>query len=217
MAERLMLDPSLLLSGRTFAIAQAAWQAGQLEGVVLPASFVGAIVEGRLSLQTLRFFRSTLERHERVVPDPVTLARFVRQTEVFGSDGTSERPFSDTAFSHHLRSVARDSLVYQILAEEWQFMTSSSWIASRIKRPFSAFVASGAVAVEWGAKMFDHAAAKVLKIPAADMPGPLAIGQRLRFLSKWIAVSGLGVLPLMQPIVATVSGLVAGYFLLFDP
>jgi hypothetical protein len=141
----------------------------------------------------------------------------VRRIELFRIDDTGRRHLADSAFAHDLRSLAPDPLLYQILTEEWLFMTSSSWIVSRIKRPFSTFVRSGAVAIEWGAKTFDRLAARVLKIAPADVPRPLTAGQRLRAISKWIAVSGLGVLPLMQPMSAAVGGLVAGYFLLFDP
>ena len=63
--------------------------------------------------------------------------------------------------------------VQNVLMEEWEFLTSESWIASRLKRSFSAFLRAGAAAIELGGRGFDSLAAKTLKVPQFEIPKAL--------------------------------------------
>ena len=97
------------------------------------------------------------------------------------------------------RRETKDAVVFGVLVEEWLFLTSSCFIASKIKRPFSAFVRACAVAMEWGRDKFDLAAARVPRLPPERLPRPLSPGQRVRAVSKWIAVGGTSVASLCSP------------------
>jgi hypothetical protein len=217
--ERLMLDPSLLLSKRTLPVVESAWAAGELAGVVLPASFVRTFSAGALTEPVLRYFRGTPEPDEMSrdsVPNLGRLTRFLRElrdSEAIYQAGN----LPDEAFANSLSIMTRDSVVTEILVEEWLFLTSSSVIASRTKRPFSTFVRAGAVAMEWGRDRFDSAAARVLKLPPDRLPKPLLAGQRLRAVCKWIAIGGRSVAPLLGRVAGTAGSLISGIFMLYDP
>ena len=58
MPQQLMLDPSLLLSRRSFDLITQGWQREELDGVTLPRSFSAAAVRGELSERSVNFFGS---------------------------------------------------------------------------------------------------------------------------------------------------------------
>ncbi len=107
--------------------------------------------------------------------------------------------------------------VQNVLMEEWEFLTSESWIASRLKRSFSAFLRAGTAAIELGGRGFDSLAAKTLKLPQFEIPKALKPRQRLRAASKWIAVGGSSAAALVHPLPAVLLSATTGLFLLFDP
>src|SRR5208337_872104 len=216
--EGLMLDPSLLLSERTLPVVEAAWASGELAGAVLPASFVRAFSGTTSRKAVVRYFRGTREAEEF---EPGTAPNIRRPARLLGEMSESEAVYhgprlADEAFARSLNVVTKDSVVSDVPVEEWLFLTSSSIIASRIKRPFSAFVRAGAVTLEWGRHKFDLAAARVLRLPPERLPKPLSPGQRIRAVSKWIAVGGTSVTSLYNPIAGAIGTLVSGMFLLFD-
>src|ERR1700745_197310 len=56
MAERVMLDPSLFTSFRTLRIIRTAVESGELENVLVPASFLSALQRGTFSERALMYF-----------------------------------------------------------------------------------------------------------------------------------------------------------------
>lgn len=212
MPEQLMLDPSLFVSRRGIGAIESAWRLGELENVALPASFAFALREGSISERALRFFGARAD-----LPDLLPMSKSLASEMRLREYEPKPENLKGLLLHERLGAIAKDTLVFEVLAQEWQFLNSESWIASRIKKPFSAFVRAGGVAIEWGRRAFDRSAAKVLKIPPREMPRALASRQRLRAVSKWIAVGGPVVLSLVEPISAAVGSAVAGYFLLFDP
>jgi len=221
-----MLDPSLFLSARTLAVVEAAWDAGELDGVRVPTSFVTAIRDGRLRGRSLEYFAG--RRDDR--PDLRSLDAFLR--EHVTDQGVEIRWPSDS-FAARVRKLAKDDLVSEVLGEEWTFLTSESWLASRIKRPFSAYVRAGAVAVEFGRHVFDQliregerlgdGARNVIEaalrrtLKSDKIPGPLTPPQKFRAVCKWVAVGGSSASTLIQPLAGTLLTAASGFFLLLDP
>ena len=212
MPELVMLDPSLLLSSRTFPIVQSAWRLGELEGALFPTSFATAMRERNISERALQFFGA-----RTLMPDLADVRRFLLEASPIELDQSRASSWADIAFAQRLKAKVRDPIVFGTLLDEWTFLTSKSWVASRVRRPFSAFIRAGGVAIEWGGRNFDRVAARVLRIPRQEMPRPLTRGQRLRAVTKWIAAGGSSALPLVDPISAVIGSVAIGYFVLFDP
>jgi hypothetical protein len=123
-----------------------------------------------------------------------------------------ERP--DTQLELHVA----DPVLRRILLEEWAFLQERSWIASRLRRPFRTFLNAGAAALELSERAFDAVAAGTLKIRGEELPPALSPGQRLRAVTKWVAVGGSGWASALEPILAgPVATTLAGFFVLFDP
>ena len=211
MPQDLMLDPSLLLSRDTFALVLQGWERGELIGVTLPQSFAVAAIRGELTDRCIRFYGGRLP-----LTDQRILMQFIERSSLIENleDRSGEIPGN---FVRRLATVAQDDLLFRTLQEEWLFLTGHSWVASRIRRPFSAFLRAGAVAIEWGGKKLDQVAARTLKIPATEMPIALTPGQRVRAGAKWVGVAGSSPAALLDPIVGAVASTAAGVFALLDP
>ena len=101
----------------------------------------------------------------------------------------------------------RDPTLASVLQEEWVFLMTSSWILSRLKRPFDAFVRSGANMLQLGVR-------RTLHLP----PGlPVTLGHWGRAWVKWIAVGGSSATALAAPVMGVPISIVTGVFLLLDP
>lgn len=212
----LMLDPSLLLSRRTLRVIMNLAERGELQGAVIPQTLFEFIGERGLNRDVLRFFGGPAAEGEYgrladVLPQ-------IRELLRFQSPLISEAEMAGTEILRNIRRQVRSEGVAGILSEEWAFLTAHSWIASRIKRPFSAFIKAGAVAIEGSRDVFDRVAARTLKMSPPSLPAGLSSGARLRAISKWVAVGGMSALPFVpSPHLQVLVRGAFGYFLLFDP
>jgi hypothetical protein len=160
MPGRLMLDPSLFTSFRTLGLIRAAIDSGELRDVVLPASFLSALERGALSEKTLAYFGAS----KKEIHDLGNLQRHLPKTLPFAPYAAAAEEKLSEEFQKGLMTVAKDRDILEILNEEWSFLNSQSWIAARTRKSFSAFVKSGAVAVEAGKRVFDKALLRTLKV-----------------------------------------------------
>lgn len=211
----LMLDPSLLLSLRTLPVITELARRGELRGAVIPQTFFEFVGERGLNQDVLRFFGGPAgEREYGRLADILPLIRALREYL------SPWAPIAEGPEADILRAIGRQHRspqVAEILREEWAFLTTHSWIASRIKRPFSAFIKAGAVAIEGSRDLFDRVAARTLKMSPPLLPAGLSSGDRLRAISKWVAVGGSSAASLLVPPFGALTNLVSGYFLLLDP
>lgn len=217
----LMLDPSLLLSLRTLPVITELARRGELRGAVIPRIFFEFVGEQSLNQDVLRFFGgSSAEGEYGRLADILPQIRELRE---YLSPSASEPEVAGTEILLNIRRQTRSERVAAILGEEWAFLTAHSWIASRLKRPFSAFVRAGAFAVEGSRDSFDRLVARTLKKHGPLPPGGFPAGDRLRAVAKWVAVGGMSAVPLFAGILAPVvlgevaMGAAFRYFLLFDP
>lgn len=216
----LMLDPSLLLSMRTLPVIADLARRNELRGAVIPRSFFQVLEERGLNVNVSRFFGGpTGEREYGRLADILPQVRELRE---YQSRGAPIPEVTETEIMPVITRQIGAPEVAKILVEEWAFLTAQSWIVSRIKRPFSAFVKAGAFAIEGSRDSFDKLVARTLKKPASDLPIGLAYGDRLRAIAKWVAVGGPSAAsflfhPILFPPMVALTGIVSGYFLLFDP
>jgi hypothetical protein len=214
MADDLLLDPSLFLSRSAFPIVLDALKHGELKTARIPNRFSGALRDGLFSDGVSRFFADSQE--------PLSAKDIMRRIQNEGVDfpkayDPSSFRLKGTEFDMQLSEFVGDETVRQILIEEWEFLTSQSWIAAKSKRAFDAFLKGGAAAVEWGTNKFDYLAARTLKIKPEEIPDGLKPKQRLRAAAKWIVVGGSSASALLAPLAAAAGAAVAGYFMIFDP
>lgn len=214
MADDLLLDPSLFLSRSAFPIVLDAFRNGELKTARIPYRFSGALRDGFFTGSVSRFFADSRE--------PLSAKDIMESLQSAGVDfpgsyDPSSFRLQGTKFDTQLSEFVGDEIVRQILIEEWEFLTSHSWIAAKTKRAFDAFLKGGAAAVEWGTNKFDYLAVRTLKIKRQEIPDGLKPKQRLRAAAKWIAVGGSSASALLVPPAAAVGAAVAGYFMIFDP
>jgi hypothetical protein len=214
MADALLLDPSLFLSRSAFPIVLDALKDGELKTARIPQRFAVALRDGELSNGVSRFFADSQE--------PFNAKEIMTRIQSVGIElprGYAPDSFKlkGTEFDAQLSEFVGGEIIRQILIEEWEFLTSQSWIAAKIKRAYDAFLKGGAAAIEWGTNKFDYLAAKTLKIKPEQFPDGLKPKQRFRAAAKWVAVGGSSASALLAPPAAAASAAVAGYFLIFDP
>lgn len=214
MAEALLLDPSLFLSRSSFPIVLEALKNGELKGARIPYGFAIALRDGNLSDSVVRFFADSREPFSA----KEIMTRILNEGLELPESYQPKSPrFEGTEFDTRLSEFVGDKIVRQILMEEWEFLTSQSWIAAKIRRAYNAFLKGGAAAIEWGTNKFDYLAEKTLKIPPEKLPDGLKPKQRFRAAAKWVAVGGSSASALFVPPAAAATLAVAGYFMLFDP
>ena len=117
-------------------------------------------------------------------------------------------------FNDALEEFTGDNLVARILYEEWYFMMSESWLFSKTRRAFDAMVEAGGTAVQVSQRFFDLLVRHTLKKKPDE---PLTPSNRVRAVTKWIAVGGPTILGVIEPISGAVASATSGYFLLVDP
>jgi hypothetical protein len=203
MATPLMLDPSLFLSFRTLRLIRAAFDAGELKDAVVPGSFVSAVQKESFRETGLAYFGAS----RKEISDLRNIRSIMETLELFPS---YELPTEDAARSELRNQLARvtpSPEIFEILNEEWLFLNSQSWFASRTRKPLSTFIRAGAVAVEGGRKLFDEVTMRMLKISPESVPLGLTRGQRLRAAAKWLAVGGISSTTFLHPLSGALVGL----------
>jgi len=212
MPDRLMIDPSMFLWPDTFPVLIEALNRKELGRVAIPHAFASALRDGVLEENFVRFFGP----RRGAVTAPEILSRFT-VPELIEEYSPKSFRLEGSVFDQRLSEVSGSDLVRRTLVEEWEFLTSESWIISKVRAAFDGFLKSGAVALEVGGNAFDWLAAKSLKIPPERVPDGLNVKQRLRAVAKWIAVGGASATAVVAPPVAVGVGAASGFFLLLDP
>jgi hypothetical protein len=152
------------------------------------------------------------------MPEPRQLIGALDRLVPFEPYETSDTAQPSSEFLDVLWHEARDETVLRVLTEEWNFLNTHSWIASRIRRPFSTFVKAGAIAIEGSRQVLDQAVADTLNKGDDGIPPGLQPGDRLRAACKWLAVGGISASAfLSSPALIFVVRAAGAYFLLFDP
>lgn len=202
-----MLDPSLLLDRavleRTVASLPALRQDGGFDFSVPAALYWGqSDPEAYESLS--RFFKV----RDFVEPEEA-LGRLI-DVGAYPWESPSGAKEEFDWFFEALGMEARSRAAQEVLFEEWFFLTHESWVVSRVKASFKAFVKGG----ELGVEVLNKLTRKTLRKDASHVVRRV---DRLRALGKWIAVGGGAGAGLLGPIGGAVGAGVAGGFLLLDP
>jgi hypothetical protein len=209
-----MLDPSLLLYSDSLEVRESLQDASQQ--VFVPQSFQQLIETGELAYRVAQFLAP--RAHRRPTDNLVERSRWILDEPLVGAWAPDTARVSTRRMPELPDAIPAE--VRNIWLDEWLFLQTESWLASRIREPFDSFVNGGAVAIQLGRKAFDRLAARTLKIPSVeDVPTSLAPGQRLRAVAKWtaVAVSGGAAGAIHPALAGPAAGTAAGFFLLLDP
>lgn len=205
-ADRLMIDPSLLLHRATFpAIRDAAKDRLPL---YVSTTIVNAVME-----PTTANRRGLVQFVERPsdLANLAQVAGVLRRANVRSYEG-GPVPGIEVGRSDFLELVG-NQFVASVLVDEWSFLLTESWLVARTKKVISAFIDAGAAGLEISEKTFDKLVARTLK---KDTPAGLTKGQRIRGVSKWIAAGGSPATILLGPLGVIPAGAIA-VFLMVDP
>jgi hypothetical protein len=181
----LMLDPSFLLSAD--GIAWFERDESAREGIIIPATvwywLTSARPDGDAQLLPLVGRGNRDAYYER----SARLAQILEGVQVFRFDSVDlPGPSADV-----MRSLlGRGGIARQVLAEEWAFLQSSSWLLSKVRRPINAFRDAGAIVVEYGAKLRDEMIELVM--PHEPIPAILTPELLAKAAAKWLLVGGAG-------------------------
>jgi hypothetical protein len=178
----MLLDPSFVMSRPGFQWLASGGGWGE---VILPLTF-RRWLEGEIDLD----IAAVVAPHDRRAID-------YRRKELLGIT-TGMGVFSSSEVD--LRGGSRDvlgallgigGLNAELLADEWAFLQSQSWMTSKLRRPYEAFRDAGATIIEVGAKVGDRLITSV--IPANKVPPVLTAKFRAIAAAKWIGVGGVTV------------------------
>lgn len=114
----------------------------------------------------------------------------------------------------HLDTQVADNVVARVMFEEYTFLTSQSWLFSKMRKAFDAMVEAGATAVNKSLQEFERITRKMLNKREGE---PLSPNDKAKAAAKWIAVGGLPFLAVAAPWVAAGVGVAGNVFMVSDP
>jgi|GEM_PF-1809328 len=215
--KNVLIEPSLLVAEHTFPqIIEKIKQKHLGEEryqFFIPSKFADMLNRIWSNTEDIKFFinkaKSINPKHLRDVLNILGKKRVIQKFKI---QATEEEKFS--GFYESLLRETGNKNVTEILFEEWVFLQEKSWVISRIKKPFSYLIRSGAVSIEISRRTLDLAAGGTHKKDDDDI---ITKAERLTTFAKWVALGEPSVLPPVNPMDRALFGAGAGYFLLFDP
>jgi hypothetical protein len=208
-----MLEASLLLHRDSLNQLRGLHHADAFSGYFVSDAFVQF-----LDLD-LRFAVRTLSRYygipQRLIDGPAVL-EFIKDVEgrqlinryrraEGGEQQDMYREFS---------SLHETEWITQIVFEEWDFLTTQSWLYAKVRKAFDSMIEAGGTAVEVSKRRMDQAIrSTVKKDPALEVTAKDGV----RAIAKWVAVGGSPAASLIGPVTGVLVSAAAGMFLLYDP
>lgn len=208
-----LIDPSVLLDERTLTTFVKYLHQQTLnsekEQFFVSSTFLELLNDAERNMKDILFFSN----NARIV-DLKELKLILEKERLTKFSIASPYQEEYRTFYENLLEETNSEKIAAILFEEWLFLQKKSWVISRIKKPFTYLIQSGAVAIEVGKKGLDYATRKTLKKKNDYI---ITNADRLRALAKWIAVGGGATSNLLESIQNVLGELIAGIFLLIDP
>ncbi len=202
---RLMIDPSLALRTETLS-----WlgSPGVIGSIAVSRTFVRALEAGNPSISGF------VRRPNRETS--ISLLSVLEPAEKFShEDARDLDPLARLVLE---QLVVEAKPTTEILADEWAFLNSRSWVAARTKFAFDAFHRAGAHMTVLARRSMRLLVARTLKIPGNELPAVITGAMLRRTGLKWLAA---GVTPfvgsVLTPPLGPAISASGSMFLLFDP
>ena len=230
-AHDLMFDPSILLSPVSFRHLAENGDELKSDQLFVPHAFVTSLYNGRVEPAVAGRFGPELPRGgydtlqavdlpeldvafgklpEAIVSVWSQLPGWIEEHGIVAyqpseSDLATARETGAFEVGEALRKLYPGT-VGEILFEEWIFLQTHSWIASRRKWVFAQFIRAGGVSMEFGRRGYDMA----LQRASAELP-PLVTRKGAKRAARWIGGVVVGVaVERMLPGSNLVEALIAG-------
>jgi len=236
-----MLDPSLLLHGPLANVLLSDQALEAPRQLFAPATFVRSLSADGVLDSLVAFYGVKMLSHgaqavlkfvDSGVVQPFEVDRVVDlSTQGQQHDGAEDNPLSGREALQRV-VLRRESLLRMreewsqrfgdtvggILLEEWVFLHSQSWLASRSRKVFDGFIEAGGVALQTGRRLRERILRRVIErtlpnVPPAERNNPK---NAVRALAKWLAVGLPSSFYTLDSMPAGLLSTAAGFFLLLD-
>lgn len=179
-ARSLLIDPSVLLSRR--GLEWLASRGSNEAGIVISRGFKQALLE--YPDRELRRFLHVRDSGSY----PRRRDRLLRLTEDIPTFS-----YRDVLLANSQMAAIQEGLLGlfpegEVLADEWAFLQSNSWLVSANRRVLAAFRNAGAVIVEFGRKALDDVIR--MSVPERDIPETLTSAFLAKVGGKWVVAGG---------------------------
>ena len=204
-----MLESSMLLHRDSANYLLALAKNGMLENMYVSARLMEM---ANAKVKFVRRFGKYLEIPNRQI-DLNTFQQLIN--EIKRNDSIHKyKPKIDNVQHLNFHKHIKDEIVAQVLYEEWEFLTTNSWLFSKARKIFDEVVTLGGIAIHVSQEQFDNFVRLSLK---KNNDLPLTPNDRVRAAAKWVAIGGPAILGLINPIAGALSSTASGVFLLCDP
>lgn len=153
-----------------------------------------------------------LEIPNRLI-DRAAIAEFVPvlwdSVRVYRREGSSDHPMY-----RNLIYNTGNEWVTQVFFEEWEFLTSHSWLFAKVRKALDDIVEAGSSAFHTSKEKFEQITRRLLN---KEADAPLSPNDKAKAAAKWIAMGGGPVLSLFEPISGTAVNVMGSIFILSDP
>ena len=186
LAERILVDPSFLLSREGFNWFSA--NPETLEGIVISETLRDWLVKGRYDVDPSALIAPEDEGFFREMRPQ--MARLLDAVATFSHQEADLSGPAEQVRHALLQDSELPGALNRIYADEWAYLQSHSWLISKLRHPIRAFRDAGAAIVEIGRK----AGKKLLEqvIPAEHLQDPITGKILLKAGAKWTAAAGAG-------------------------
>jgi len=242
MTEEAMLDVSLIAHPQSLRkLMELAYRdPDALSGLRVSATFVERLLhespdDAEIVRQISRYFGVA-----RRAIDLRRIRAFLRSKAVQNALRPYRSERSDYSQNLRVRLLEniseRDAWAYEIVLEEWEFLTTHSWLFAKTRKIYDRMVNAGAnalyvtrerleqavVAAREGiqdtgrsiVRSSDRVVRRTLKKHARHKVSP---NDRVRTIAKWVAVGGGAAAGIINPVVGAAGAAAGGIFLLYDP
>ncbi len=218
MKERIMIDASMVLHRDSLNQLIGLSKADALGQIVISDAFIRMIeasFEDDKRMNSPLF--SILSRHfeiEDYLMDQEAVRDFLFSEKHARSivRYTKENSYKHEVYQNLIHQTGNEWIT-QILFEEWEFLTTHSWLIAKLRTAFDKMVEAGGTAVYISRQAFETAVRRTIKKPE----GELSPNDKLRATAKWVAVGGSVLAGVVTPLPGAVLSAASGFFLLCDP
>ncbi|MGB2525768.1 MULTISPECIES: hypothetical protein [Flagellimonas] len=218
MEDRVMVDVSMLLHRDSLNQMIGLAQAGALGQIVVSDTFVRMFGEafnnnsefGEIALSSLSFH---FEIDENLI-DINGIRTFLFSKEYSENIVRySSENFNENEIFTNLLNQTEDDWIAEILFEEWEFLTTNSWLVCKFRAALDKIVEAGGTAIHVSKRAFETFVRKTIKKPQGD----LSPNDNIRAFGKWIAVGGSVLAGFTMPVTSAILTGASGVFLIYDP
>jgi hypothetical protein len=241
MAEEAMLDVSMIAHPGSLRklVALASIKPDALSGLRVSATFIERVSSDKDNPDLVR----QIGRYFSVPPRLIDLNRIREfiESSPFREFVQPYRPEGGPRTQEYRRRLLEDvrendAWAYEIVVEEWEFLTTHSWLFGKTRAIYDRMINAGANAlyvtkenleqaidaVGDGIQHFGHGilrgSDRVVRRTLKKGPHyEVSPNDRVRTVAKWVAVGGGAATALINPVAGVLGASAGGMFLLYDP